>query len=115
MRGKLADSFDKALSNRITPADAGKTLPQFMIPAFERDHPRGCGENPWHQPAKAANSGSPPRMRGKLKSVSPDAIVFRITPADAGKTIKCSFRKPPTTDHPRGCGENCTPEPLREL
>ena len=66
MRGKLptADIFD--VINRITPADAGKTLSDVDRDGNKKDHPRGCGENFATSRALALAAGSPPRMRGKL-------------------------------------------------
>ena len=47
-------------------------------------------------------------MRGKLHSKFSTASSGRITPADAGKTVKRALRLLSYTDHPRGCGENGT-------
>ena len=51
---------------RITPADAGKTLPTLIADVLPRDHPRGCGENSNSYNLHDVAWGSPPRMRGKL-------------------------------------------------
>ena len=107
MRGKplLADFLTDLFG--ITPAHAGKTcsrLPHFGSP---RDHPRACGENVSIHSQNFLHSGSPPRMRGKLKPAVADEVSGRITPAHAGKTetliIQCLWK----WDHPRACGENC--------
>ena len=46
-------------------------------------------------------------MRGKPSAAGISLTVFRITPADAGKTaVKFGFQHR-FQDHPRGCGENC--------
>ena len=45
-------------------------------------------------------------MRGKLKPIFLSIVLLRITPADAGKTIKIIHFTFRTWDHPRGCGEN---------
>ena len=45
MRGKLNLKIPITSSNRITPADAGKTRQDPKINPFSEDHPRGCGEN----------------------------------------------------------------------
>ena len=45
-------------------------------------------------------------MRGKLTRQRVVAEAFRITPADAGKTVRRICREPLHRDHPRGCGEN---------
>ena len=50
--------------------------------------------------------GSPPRMRGKLNTNLLLRSCVRITPADAGKTIKRCPDRAIARDHPRGCGEN---------
>ena len=51
-------------------------------------------------------TGSPPRMRGKRANKTAEVGVFRITPADAGKTVPHSSGNISAKDHPRGCGEN---------
>ena len=45
MRGKHTAGLWIKNSNRITPADAGKTLQVSFSCFTSRDHPRGCGEN----------------------------------------------------------------------
>ena len=45
-------------------------------------------------------------MRGKPDGISKYGDYGRITPADAGKTTICGYRRLPAPDHPRGCGEN---------
>ena len=50
--------------------------------------------------------GSPPQVRGK-PSVSPHLVlVYRITPAGAGKTTSIIRSHSDIRDHPRRCGEN---------
>ena len=75
---------------RITPADAGKTCLHFVHLGSKEDHPRGCGENCLISAVSLMSRGSPPRMRGKLKSQKRLDKDARITPADAGKTL-CSL------------------------
>ena len=45
-------------------------------------------------------------MRGKHIRRENDACTGRITPADAGKTLKEQVSWTMLQDHPRGCGEN---------
>ena len=45
MRGKHATYQLTFNGNRITPADAGKTLLRCSPVLRNEDHPRGCGEN----------------------------------------------------------------------
>ena len=72
----------------------------------EQDHPRGCGENNCSTFLEYEVSGSPPRMRGKPRTVNAIGKTRRITPADAGKTQSSDVSTLSATDHPRGCGEN---------
>ena len=114
MRGKplLADFLTDLFG--ITPAHAGKTcsrLPHFGSP---RDHPRACGENVSIHSQNFLHSGSPPRMRGKLKPAVADEVSGRITPAHAGKTRNSHSSTFRSRDHPRACGENLDLK-LREI
>ena len=88
MRGKHAVQPADADSRRITPADAGKTVPVFGHRAHNRDHPRGCGENYASRATIREPAGSPPRMRGKPHPARLSRRWYRITPADAGKTSR---------------------------
>ena len=106
MRGKPVTSALIAIAVRITPADAGKTVKVGRPEVRDKDHPRGCGENPVGKPPASALKGSPPRMRGKPFLTDVDIADSRITPADAGKTTFFRHIKRYTGDHPRGCGEN---------
>ena len=113
MRGKPESTALIALLTGITPADAGKTSFALRVSFFCWDHPRGCGENSIATNPPPVSLGSPPRMRGKPRDCPQPCNKTRITPADAGKTgiarrIECRLQ-----DHPRGCGENLSPKPLR--
>ena len=88
MRGKRLTCLSCRASSGITPADAGKTRICIKKLRSARDHPRGCGENGAVQPHQPAGGGSPPRMRGKPFETSTASHSTRITPADAGKTLK---------------------------
>ena len=112
MRGKLCQCRNRIRDRRITPAGAGKT---HVFPAKSRrwqDHPRRCGENKPSPMRSTARPGSPPQVRGKLLAVRLSPVLFRITPAGAGKTLKYILLCPKWWDHPRRCGENKDPELL---
>ena len=47
MRGKQRVGQQKRHITGITPADAGKTINALTVAAVVKDHPRGCGENPF--------------------------------------------------------------------
>ena len=91
MRGKQFAANVRALTAGITPADAGKTICRRNSGQRARDHPRGCGENRSRGVLRLLQLGSPPRMRGKLYATEGVPLKYRITPADAGKTLKSDF------------------------
>ena len=107
VRGKHAWELPISPTDRITPADAGKTGLINNPNEKTRDHPRGCGENHPTQCFRVPIIGSPPRMRGKQRILDQLCADKRITPADAGKTVQHGNAQRRKQDHPRGCGENC--------
>ena len=106
MRGKLCLRSWRRCYKRITPADAGKTRTAESIHISAEDHPRGCGENLSFLFPHVMLTGSPPRMRGKQAGGATRLKAYRITPADAGKTLHSRTGQAVYMDHPRGCGEN---------
>ena len=106
MRGKHATRKIEHWVRRITPAHAGKTSSSLIRIFGGADHPRACGENRRRKCELGGNSGSPPRMRGKLLSSLMKNHCRRITPAHAGKTSLAYNNLMPCLDHPRACGEN---------
>ena len=92
VRGKLSNSSTTLLTNRITPAGAGKTSFSYHAMRRSRDHPRRCGENRTDCYDVRLRKGSPPQVRGKL-------LLMR-------KQGKQKW------DHPRRCGENIDNLPL---
>ena len=107
MRGKRCWLSLFVKLNRITPADAGKTILMSCPKSPKADHPRGCGENNFIDAMTGGTKGSPPRMRGKPAGCPRRVSRAGITPADAGKTDNYRARRARQRDHPRGCGENC--------
>ena len=95
MRGKPLGWDSSSKTAGITPADAGKTKVSAFQPYHSWDHPRRCGENMPQLEISTGKKGSPPQMRGKRKSLFANSHGSRITPADAGKTLKRSFRNQP--------------------
>ena len=109
VRGKGCTSLRGFDAGGITPACAGKRLDCPYCNAEMRDHPRVCGEKKDAVVVNKPNSGSPPRVRGKEKSICTIISSPRITPACAGKSDRPPRRAAPRRDHPRVCGE----KPLR--
>ena len=64
-----------------------------------------CGEKALSTFSSLKNSGSPPRMRGKVREVVNKGQDYGITPAHAGKSNKHGFLQCNSKDHPRVCGE----------
>ena len=106
VRGKLWARPASAGAHRITPAGAGKTVRNGLPLRMGTDHPRRCGENAAATDSSTGAMGSPPQVRGKLSYLRSPCLVFRITPAGAGKTKHSAVCRPNGRDHPRRCGEN---------
>ena len=86
MRGKVAYIVKLFLCFRITPAYAGKSVFISKIGTFFKDHPRLCGEKFHTCCILPRYGGSPPPMRGKVRSSFEQTALFGITPAYAGKS-----------------------------
>ena len=66
VRGKLISTVLQGITQRITPAGAGKTTRHRRSRRRSRDHPRRCGENRMSRECRLSDVGSPPQVRGKL-------------------------------------------------
>ena len=86
MRGALHHGGCGRGGRRIIPAYAGSTRYAPYSHSVLQDHPRVCGEHFKGSMKNTLNSGSSPRMRGALISVSNDKKPVRIIPAYAGST-----------------------------
>ena len=106
VRGKHENPSKGATATRITPAGAGKTVPQVTEWEVSQDHPRRCGENRVFHEYILIGGGSPPQVRGKPTTFHTGLLCPRITPAGAGKTRDRTPPQTPPWDHPRRCGEN---------
>ena len=90
----------------ITPACAGKTFPLPIQTPLRQDHPRVCGKNRQAMKQMQGGPGSPPRVREKRPPIFRQFLVYGITPACAGKTVKDFKNLVRGRDHPRVCGKN---------
>ena len=105
VRGKAGKrSFTGTLTG-ITPACAGKSGLQGSSRLLRGDHPRMCGEKGLSTFWSRNHSGSPPRMRGKVRAQCVQRDCVGITPAYAGKRDLFPAGKTAPRDHPRMCGE----------
>ena len=109
MRGKESHARSKRQAHGITPAYAGKSSRPLRPPECRKDHPRVCGEKQKKSPTGLVTRGSPPHVRGKGADEQGVGGVAGITPAYAGKRVRCSQQALPCTDHPRVCGEKQVP------
>ncbi|MGX1487745.1 hypothetical protein RKD41_000004 [Streptomyces tendae] len=74
------------------------------------DHPRGCGEQEARDICRRSARGPSPRVRGAVMRWRPYCGPFGTIPASAGsRTGPCLTSSSPG-DHPRGCGEQESPE-----
>ena len=71
---------------RNIPAYAGKTDAASYLCLAHEEHPRVCGENVLAAPLEGEDTGTSPRMRGKLQSWVVAGLLGRNIPAYAGKT-----------------------------
>ena len=92
MRGKGTGNLTDLRCFGITPAYAGKSLFKMESPFCLRDHPRVCGEKYLFDKQFASCTGSPPRMRGKVRCRVSACCPQGITPAYAGKRSPRSRR-----------------------
>ena len=106
VRGKRKSKSHYKSKTRITPACAGKTSRNYLLSCKSQDHPRVCGENKDRMNLAEMIKGSPPRVRGKRKTIETYLQGGRITPACAGKTGAQPCTALASEDHPRVCGEN---------
>ena len=86
-RGRLPELAGNRLSERITPACAGKTCRTCVCVTGVSDHPRMRGEDEEEIAPGVYEQGSPPHARGRPTSPTWCQASFRITPACAGKTV----------------------------
>ena len=105
MRGKETNGVLDSRSGGITPAYAGKSDFFTLHRRRVKDHPRLCGEKSCGGQCGVFPIGSPPPMRGKVKSTYNSPNSNRITPAYAGKRLFYQPQFYQNWDHPRLCGE----------
>lgn len=90
MRGKGPAMSPGHITCGITPACAGKRHCKRFSQLVYWDHPRMCGEKKSFANSIEMELGSPPHVRGKGGFRPSSYLLFRITPACAGKRLKRS-------------------------
>ena len=71
VRGEDDDKHIISAVEGITPACAGRSEKLRFENQNNLDHPRVCGEKPVVNPRFQLGKGSPPRVRGEGRSLSP--------------------------------------------
>ena len=115
VRGKVGGLPIMIFHPRITPACAGKSLFQLSAKSVFEDHPRVCGEKILRSSSSALLIGSPPRVRGKVRTDLVEQAQARITPACAGKRPTSRRSSAAAQDHPRVCGEKSSALPTAPI
>ena len=105
MRGKVTLQDVPCNAVGITPACAGKRTHGLSVLPRAQDHPRMCGEKKRIALSELPDEGSPPHVRGKGGFRPSSYLLFRITPACAGKSNIATTPPCLPGDHPRMCGE----------
>ena len=113
MRGKHSITASEWETRGLIPAHAGKTHPHRRSVSNAWAHPRACGENTRVKAAMEKESGSSPRMRGKLMGAPFSEKLPRLIPAHAGKTSSRGWAASFLRAHPRACGENFIRHPTK--
>ena len=111
MRGAVDVAVGMERGVRIIPARAGSRSPTARSGTRSRDHPRACGEQNPGMGVKPTAVGSSPRVRGAGKDRWLRGLCDRIIPARAGSRLGPASTSRPHWDHPRACGEQCSPAP----
>ncbi len=91
MRGQVIPLMVFFSPSRITPADAGTSVPFGGVQILPEDHPRGCGDKMKPPDVSVSSGGSPPRMRGQVLAAVLSGKRAGITPADAGTSLNNPF------------------------
>ena len=105
LRGTERSLKSRESRKRFIPAPAGNSsLLPLPSPSFSV-HPRACGEQSAAAATDASRSGSSPRLRGTVATDRVLEPLHRFIPAPAGNRQRLSRWAPPSTVHPRACGE----------
>ena len=91
--------------SRFSPACAGNAFQDQRGRHPAAVQPRVCGERHAAPFGNTNSSGSAPRVRGTLKSISADEFDTRFSPACAGNAAAVSVLLPTPPVQPRVCGE----------
>ena len=106
VRGALHFCDKSPIRGRIIPARAGSTTWDAYVHAFDKDHPRSCGEHCISATNPPYAAGSSPLVRAAPHGTHTSTPSTRIIPARAGSTHRHDLVDVEARDHPRSCGEH---------
>ena len=109
-RGEAVILRDHDITDRITPAHAGRSLFNRSELKLTGDHPRTRGEKSMASPMRHALQGSPPHTRGEVVRRTELFRYAGITPACAGNSKRTQRRSRPSRDYPRLRGDPSSPK-----
>ena len=84
MRGRRARRRKRPPADRLTPANAGTTPKKARRKASLKAHPRECGDDRVSHPFFYPHTGSPPRMRGRLRGAASTLVTPLAHPRECG-------------------------------
>ena len=105
LRGTVGKIELKPFFFRFIPAPAGNSVPAMATVYRDPVHPRACGEQLCLTRIPARMAGSSPRLRGTGTGGESRRHQDRFIPAPAGNSALPPPVIPPSTVHPRACGE----------
>ena len=104
VRSRLQPDVRQRMGRGITSACAEQTAGGGHRGRPERDHLRVCGADIWLSSPLTRATGSPPRVRSRLRVTDCDDVIPGITSACAEQTPVISSVWCPRRDHLRVCG-----------
>ena len=107
VQGKVNSLYGCCVTDRITPACAGKRRTCKRSELSSKDHPCVCREKSSKEIITLSLIGSPLRVQGKVIEHCLFLVCLRITPACAGKRVQNTTVELGMKDHPCVCREKC--------
>ncbi len=104
-RGRQEPHPQRPVLRGLTPARAGTALRRRGSRGWSRAHPRAGGDGRTAIPSGTPMPGSPPRGRGRRRSVERTPDVHGLTPAPAGTALRATPDQQRPKAHPRAGGD----------
>jgi hypothetical protein len=108
VRGRPVGAAVAAGAPGKTPACAGTTAPGISVTSSSEEDPRVCGDDGATKASIYAQTGRPPRVRGRRVDDRAAPHLQGKTPACAGTTLSIPDRPTSAREDPRVCGDDET-------